>query len=133
MYLKKNSELGIQTNILIGSDITSEYSQKKIIGLLEGILLLYCPPWLGLKSKRRGLLSMNLVETVSFRNWGCLSKIKIKITNDSSLRVLSHQKNYIGNCFIHYPSWSVRYFRYLRLRKQHFQFYFYNHYYEINK
>ncbi len=40
--------------------------------------MLYCPPWLGLKSKRRGLLSMNLVETVSFRNWGCLSKIKIK-------------------------------------------------------
>jgi hypothetical protein len=46
--------------------------------LFGGILVFYCPPWLGLKSKRRGLLSMNLVETVSFRNWGCLSKIKIK-------------------------------------------------------
>jgi hypothetical protein len=51
-------------------------AERKIIGLIGGILLLYCPPWLGLKSKRRGLLSMNLVETVSFRNWGCLSKIK---------------------------------------------------------
>jgi hypothetical protein len=57
MYLKKSSELGIQTNILIGSDITSEYSQKKIIGLLVGILLLHILPSLArLEVKEKGIV-----------------------------------------------------------------------------
>jgi hypothetical protein len=89
MYLKKSSELGIQTNMLIGSAITSEYSQKKN-WTVRGNTLVILPSLAGFEVEEERIVVDESGGDSLVQELGMPIKNKNKITNYSSLRILLH-------------------------------------------